>query len=222
MKARARLAALVSGRGRNLQALIAAQAGGRIKADWVLVASNRADAAALDHARHAGIAVAVVPHQDYPGREAFDDALAQALRVQAPDIIVMAGFMRVLGAAFVNEFAGRMLNIHPSLLPRYPGLHTHRRALEAGDAEHGATVHFVTADLDGGPAVIQGRLSLRRDDEAEAVAQRVLEQVELKIYPQAVAWMAQGDLCLEGGEVRFRGRTLAQPLTLDDLEEGFR
>jgi phosphoribosylglycinamide formyltransferase-1 len=219
---RPRLAVLISGRGRNLQALLAAQRDGRIAADFAGVISNRADAAGLACARDAGVPAEVVPHYDYPARAAFDAALAQALRRLQPDIVALAGFMRILGEDFVQEFAGRLLNIHPSLLPKYPGLDTHRRALEAGDAEHGATVHFVTAALDGGPRVIQGRFGVRPEDDAETLARRTLEEVELKIYPQAVAWMAGGVLKLEGGAALLRGRPLQQPVTLDALEDGFR
>ncbi|MDR3415984.1 MAG: phosphoribosylglycinamide formyltransferase [Nevskia sp.] len=219
---RPRLAVLISGRGRNLQALIEAQRDGRIPAEFAGVLSNRADAEGLLRARAAGIPAVSVPHRDYPTRAAFDTALAQSLRALHPDIVALAGFMRILGDAFVQEFEGRMLNIHPSLLPKYPGLDTHRRALEAGDAEHGATVHFVTPALDGGPAVIQGRFRVQPDDDAERLAQRVLEEVELKIYPQAVAWMARGELMLRDGAALLCGHRLQQPVTLQDLEEAFR
>lgn len=216
------LLVLISGRGRNLQALIEAQREGRIPAQFAAVVSNRADAAGLEHARSAGIPVEVLPHTQFKDRAAFDAALAALLRRFQPDIVALAGFMRILTDGFVREFEGRMLNIHPSLLPRYPGLDTHRRALEAGDAEHGATVHFVTPTLDSGPPVIQGRLSLQPDDDAVSLAERLMRQVELKIYPQAVAWMARGELKLEGGAAWLRGRRLEQPATLDDLEEAFR
>jgi phosphoribosylglycinamide formyltransferase-1 len=216
------LVALISGRGRNLQALIEAQRDGRIPARFAAVISNRADALGLDHARAAGVPVEVLPHAQFKDRAAFDTALAGLLRRHRPDVIALAGFMRILTDDFVREFEGRMLNIHPSLLPKYAGLDTHRRALEAGDAEHGATVHFVTPTLDSGPAVIQGRFSLRPEDDAERLAERVMEEVELKIYPQAVAWMARGELKLEGGAAWLRGRRLEQPATLQDLEEAFR
>lgn len=219
---RARLAVLVSGRGRNLRALQAACADGRIAADPVLVISNDVTAPALDFSRRAGIETAALAHRDYATREAFDAALARRLRAAQPDIVALAGFMRVLGTDLVEEYAGRMLNIHPSLLPKYPGLHTHRRALGAGDAEHGATVHFVTGELDGGPRIVQGRLPIRLGEDEDALAARVLECIELKIYPQAVAWMARGDLRCEAGRAVFRGRALDEPLVLDDLEDLFR
>lgn len=226
MSTRARLAVLISGRGRNLEALLAAVADGRIGAEAAVVISNRADAGGLDYAQAAGVPTAVVPHTAYASRAEFDVALAAELRRHAPDIVALAGFMRILGRDFVAEFQGRMLNIHPSLLPRHAGLDTHRRALEAGDAQHGATVHYVTEALDGGPPVIQGAFKLRGEDEPvmwtpEALAQAVLERIELKIYPQAVAWMARGDLRLAGAHAEFRGRPLSSPLALSDLEDAF-
>jgi phosphoribosylglycinamide formyltransferase-1 len=217
-----RLVVLISGRGRNLQALIEAQRDGRIPAQFAAVVSNRADAAGLDYARAAGIPAEVLPHTQFKDRAAFDAALAALLRRHQPDVVALAGFMRILTDDFVRGFEGRMLNIHPSLLPKHAGLDTHRRALEAGDAEHGATVHFVTPTLDSGPAVIQGRFSLRADDDAQRLAERVMEEIELKIYPQAVAWMARGELVLKDGAAWLRGRRLESPATLDDLEEGFR
>lgn len=217
-----RLVVLISGRGRNLQALVEAQRSGRIPAAFAGVVSNRADAAGLEHARAAGIQAEVLPHAQFKDRAAFDAALAQVLRRLQPDIVALAGFMRILTDDFVREFEGRMLNIHPSLLPKYPGLDTHRRALEAGDAEHGATVHFVTPTLDSGPAVIQGRFSPRPEDDAESLARRTMEEIELKIYPQAVAWMARGELRLDRGAAVLRGQRLQQPATLADLEDAFR
>lgn len=218
----ARLAVVISGRGRNLEALIAATRDGRIAADLTAVISNRDDAPGLFCARAAGIPVLIVPHTAYRQRHEFETALAVALREQRPDIVTLAGFMRILGGALVAEFEGRMLNIHPSLLPRHRGLDTHRRVLAAGDAEHGATVHFVTPQLDGGPAVIQGRFSVEAHDDAETLAERVLNRVELKIYPQAVAWLARGELRLEDGIVWRRDTPLRQPLSLQDLEPEFR
>ncbi|MBL6751673.1 MAG: phosphoribosylglycinamide formyltransferase [Nevskia sp.] len=217
-----RLVVLVSGRGRNLQALIERQRAGLIPARIAAVVSNRADAAALGIAAEAGIATQVVPHAGFAERADFDRALAAVLREQQPDIVALAGFMRVLGDAFVREFEGRMLNVHPSLLPLHPGLDTHGAVLRAGEAEHGATVHFVIPEVDRGARVIQGRLSVRPEDDAQSLAMRVLEQIELKIYPQALAWMARGELALAGGAVVWRGRRLRQPLTMDDLEDPFK
>lgn len=216
-----RLVILISGRGRNAEALIEAVRDGRIEADLAAVISNRADAAGLAIAADAGVKTIVLPHKDFPSREAFDRALGDRLRSLTPDIVALAGFMRVLGDDFVREFQGRLLNVHPSLLPKFPGLSTHQRALDAGEPEHGATVHYVTPQLDGGPAIIQGRLSVRPDDDADRLAARVLEEIELKIYPQAVAWMARGELSLQGDRVWFRGAPLRQPMTLVDLENDF-
>jgi phosphoribosylglycinamide formyltransferase-1 len=164
----------------------------------------------------------VIPHGEFPAREQFEQVLARAVRRHQPDIVVLAGFMRVLGGAFIEEFHGRLVNIHPSLLPKYPGLKTHERALAAGDAEHGASVHFVTQEVDGGPVIIQGRFSVRGDDTPETLARRVMQEVEIKIYPQAAAWLARGALRLEGGRVTFDGKPLAKPLSMQDLEPEFR
>jgi len=205
-----------------MEALHRACVDGRIPADVVAVVSNRRDAPALAYAARSGLHAVALTHGDFSSRDAYDAALAATLRELQPDIIAMAGFMRVVGAAFIAEFRGRMLNIHPSLLPRYPGLHTHRRALDAGDAEHGATVHFVTEQLDGGPRLIQAALSVKADDDEESLADRVLQQVELKIYLQAVAWMARGDVKLVGDQVQWHGQPLQAPLGARELEDAFR
>lgn len=218
----ARIAVLISGRGRNLQALAQACADGHIPGRIAVVLSSRADAAGLDYARHYGIEAAVLSHRDYPDRASYDRALMAALDRHAPDVVVLAGFMRILTPTFVAHYRGRLLNIHPSLLPRYPGLDTHRRALEAGDAEHGATVHFVTEELDGGPAIIQGQLNVHAQDTEGSLADRVMNEIELKIYPQALAWFARGEVVLDGDAVRFGGRRLDAPLGLDDIEAAFR
>lgn len=217
-----RIAVLISGQGRNLQAILDAVSAGKIPARMACVASNRADAPGLERARAAAVPVAVVPHADYSDRTAFDTALAAALGPYRPDIIALAGFMRVLGDGFIRAHRGRMVNIHPSLLPKYRGLHTHRRALAAGDREHGASVHFVTEDLDGGPVAIQGRFSVNPDDNEQTLAERTMREAELKIFPQSLAWMARGELAYAGGAALFRGRPLAAPLTLNDLEPEFR
>lgn len=219
---RARLAVLISGRGRNLHALIAAVQDGRIDAEIATVISNCRDAEGLAFARDAGIATEILPHAEFADRRTFDTALAERLRWHAPDIVALAGFMRVLGEDFVTEFCGRMLNIHPSLLPKYAGLHTHRRALAAHDDEHGATVHFVTSELDGGAPVIQGRLPIKADDCEAQLAERVLNEIELKIYPQAVAWMARGELQLVDNAAIYKGQRLDRALGMDQLEEAFR
>ena len=213
---------LISGQGRNLQALIEAQQAGHLNGRIAAVVSNKADAGGLVRAREAGILTEVVPHIDYADRSVFDTALAAVIERHHPDIVVMAGFMRVVGDDFTRRFRGRMLNIHPSLLPKYPGLKTHQRALEAGDTEHGATVHFVTEELDGGAAVIQGRLSVEAQDTAQTLGERVMRDIEVKIYPQAVNWVAKGELKLQNEQVWFRGQRRTTPLSLDDLDVEFR
>jgi len=216
-----RIVVLISGNGRNLQALLDAAAAGRLGGQIVAVISNKAGAYGLERARAAGVPAVVVPHTAYASREAFDAALAAAIETYRPDIVAMAGFMRVVGDAFVRQFRGRMLNIHPSLLPRHPGLKTHQKVLDEGDRAHGATVHFVTEELDGGPCIIQGQFSVRPEDTTDILAERVMQDVELKIYPQAVAWMARDELSLQGDQAWFRGQPLQLPLTLVDLEAQF-
>lgn len=217
-----RVAVLISGEGRNLQAILDAIGDGRIAATAAGVISNRPDAAGLERARRSGVPAQVIDHTTFAQRADFDAALARALDALRPDAVALAGFMRVLGNDFIHRFAGRLVNIHPSLLPKYTGLHTHRRVLAAGDTEHGGSVHFVTEELDGGPVAIQGRFSVQPQDNEQTLAERVMRDVELKIYPQALAWMARGELKLAGGRVQFRGRTLDAPLTLADLEPAFR
>lgn len=217
----ARLCVLVSGRGRNLRALQAACADGRIRGRIVRVVSNRPDAAGLAYAQEQGIECAVVNHRSYASRAAFDTALCAAVTASEPDWVVLAGFMRVLGPEFVGHFSGRMLNIHPSLLPRHRGLHTHRAALEAGDSLHGASVHFVTDELDGGPVIVQGACSVHPEDTESTLAERVMSEVELRIYPQAVAWACADRLSCRDGSVYFDGARRATPLDMTALEEGF-
>jgi phosphoribosylglycinamide formyltransferase-1 len=189
---------LISGRGSNMQALI--DAGIPVSA----VISNRPDAAGLGIAAGRGIATTAVDHRAHAGREAFDAALAAEIERHSPRLVAMAGFMRVLTPAFVGRYAGRLLNIHPSLLPAFPGLHTHERALQAGVKVHGCTVHLVTADLDHGPIVAQAAVPVRPGDDAAALAARVLKQ-EHVIYPRAVRWFLDGRIDLAGGAVRVRG-----------------
>jgi phosphoribosylglycinamide formyltransferase 1 len=205
---------LVSGRGSNLRAIEARISAGELPARILAVLSDREDAAALAWASERGLATRAVPHRQYADRAAFDAALGDVIARYAPALVVLAGFMRILGAPLVERFAGRMLNIHPSLLPKYPGLHTHRRVLEAGDAEHGASVHFVTTELDGGPVVLQARVPVLPGDDEAMLAQRVLVQ-EHRIYPLAIRWFAEGRLRFDGGVVRFDGRPLAAPLLVD-------
>ncbi len=214
---RCRIVVLISGGGSNLQALIDSCREGRVHGEIVAVISNRADAGGLARAQVVGIPAQVIDHRDFAGREAFDAALAQAIERFAPDLVVLAGFMRILTAAFVARYQGRMLNIHPSLLPRFSGLHTHRRALESGDTEHGASVHWVTEDLDGGPVIIQARVAVHADHTAETLAADVLAR-EHVIYPLAVDWFCTGRLTLEGGQALLDGQPLSVPLDLDTLQ----
>ena len=205
---------LVSGRGSNLRAIDARIAAGDLPARILAVLSDREDAAALSWAAERGLATGAVPQRQYADRAAFDAALGNVIAGYAPALVVLAGFMRILSSPLVERFAGRMLNIHPSLLPKYPGLHTHRRVLEAGDAEHGASVHFVTTELDGGPVVLQARVPVLPGDDEAMLAQRVLVQ-EHRIYPLAIRWFAEGRLRVDGGVVRFDGRPLAAPLLVN-------
>ncbi|CAM3839080.1 Phosphoribosylglycinamide formyltransferase [compost metagenome] len=199
---------LLSGTGSNLQALIDSTRTGDSPVRICAVISNRADAYGLQRAKDAGIATAVLDHKAFDGREAFDTALVELIDGYQPQLVVLAGFMRILSAGFVRHYQGRLLNIHPSLLPKYKGLHTHQRALEAGDAEHGCSVHFVTEELDGGPLVVQAVIPVELDDTPERLAQRVHSQEHL-IYPLAVRWFAEGRLRLGEHGALLDGQPLA-------------
>lgn len=196
---------LISGRGTNMRAIVDAGLPLRIAA----VVSNSADAAGLAYAAERGIATSVVEHGAFASRDAFDEALARRIDEYAPDLVVLAGFMRILGDAFVRHYEGRLINIHPSLLPAFPGLHTHRRALEQGVKIHGCTVHFVTAQLDHGPVIIQAAVPVLPEDDEDTLAGRVLRQ-EHRIYPLAVRWFAEGRLVIENGVVRVQGSDASQ------------
>jgi phosphoribosylglycinamide formyltransferase 1 len=199
----ARITILISGRGSNMTAVIDAAADGRIHGAVTHVISNRPDAPGLDIARRRGIAVTVVDHHAFASRAEFDAALAQAIDRGEPDLIVLAGFMRILGAEFVKRYEGRMLNIHPSLLPAYPGTQTHRRVLDDRGMRHGCTVHFVTVDVDGGPIVAQAEVPVMEGDDPDTLAARVLAQ-EHRLLPEAVAWFCAGRIAIEDGRVRVR------------------
>jgi phosphoribosylglycinamide formyltransferase 1 len=190
-----RLAILISGRGSNLQAFIDACNSGELAAQISLVISNNPQAEGLQRAARAGLATRCIDHRDYHSREEFDRALVHELHAHAVDMVVLAGFMRILTPVLIEPFIGRLLNIHPSLLPKYPGLHTHQRALDNRDSEAGATVHFVTQELDGGPPVLQGSVPVLPDDTADTLAARV-STLEHIIYPLAVRWYLQGRLAL--------------------------
>jgi len=198
---------LISGSGSNLQALIDSIANDGNPARIAAVISNRADAYGLERARQAGIATRVLDHKQFDGREAFDAALVEAIDGFDPQLVVLAGFMRILTPGFVNHYTGRLLNIHPSLLPKYKGLHTHQRALEAGDSEHGCSVHFVTEELDGGPLVVQAVVPVESGDTPESLAQRVHSQ-EHHIYPLAMRWFAEGRLRLGASGAQLDGKDL--------------
>ncbi|WP_106803012.1 phosphoribosylglycinamide formyltransferase [Pseudomonas sp. S5D5] len=199
---------LLSGTGSNLQALIDSTRTGDSPVRIAAVISNRSDAYGLQRARDAGIETRSLDHKAFEGREAFDSALVDLIDAFNPKLVVLAGFMRILSANFVRHYEGRLLNIHPSLLPKYKGMHTHQRALDAGDSEHGCSVHFVTEELDGGPLVVQAVVPVESDDSAQTLAQRVHTQ-EHRIYPLAVRWFAEGRLILGDQGALLDGQLLA-------------
>lgn len=206
-----RLVVLISGSGSNLQAFIDRIDDGTLPATIAAVISNRPGVAGLERATRAGIATQVVDHRGYPDRESFDAALADAVDAHRPDAVILAGFMRILTPAFVRRFHGRLLNVHPSLLPKYPGLDTHARAIAAGDAVHGSSVHFVTEELDGGPVVAQACVPVLPGDSADTLRARV-QQAEHRLYPQVVSWLADGRLQLQASGVTLDGKPLARPV----------
>jgi phosphoribosylglycinamide formyltransferase 1 len=205
------LAILISGRGSNMVAIARACFAGQINARARVVISDRPAVAGLAAASDLGIEALTVPWPGASDREGFERTLGETLDARQPQLIVLAGFMRILSPHFVARYAGRMLNIHPSLLPRYTGLHTHRRALEAMDKEHGASVHFVTAELDGGPVVLQSRVPILPGDTEAALAARV-QATEHIIYPKVIGMVADGRLTWDQGRVRLDGKMLAAPL----------
>ena len=206
-----RLAVLVSGHGSNLQALIDAWQQGKIQGEFVGVISNVPDAYALERAKRAGIRQQLIDHRDYKGREAFEAAVTQTLQSWQADVIILAGFMRVLTAGFVNRFSGQLINIHPSLLPAYKGLHTHQRVLNTGDKYHGCTVHYVTPELDSGAAIAQSILSVSSHDSAITLANKV-HVLEHELYPRIVAWIAAGRVALLGNQAYLDGQALVEPV----------
>lgn len=210
------LVILISGRGSNMQAILERAANGALPVDIRAVISNRPEASGLETARAAGLHTETVDHRDYASREDYDRALQAAIDRQAPELVVLAGFMRILTPGFVRHFQGRLLNIHPSLLPAFRGLHTHRRALEAGVAEHGASVHFVTEELDGGPVIAQIPVPVRPGDTEADLARRVLEQ-EHRLYPTVIGWFATGRLRYRDGAAWLDGRPLPEPQRLDTV-----
>lgn len=197
---------LISGRGSNMQAILEATRTGVIPAEVRAVISSRPEAAGLKIAQAANIPTQVVSHRDYQTREAFDEALAHFIDRHEPQLVVLAGFMRILTANFIRRYQGLLINIHPSLLPRFPGLHTHERVIEAGHLQHGATVHFVTTDVDAGPIIAQAAVPVMPNDTSESLAARVLEQ-EHRIYPLAIRWFIEGRLTIRAGRVLLDGAT---------------
>jgi phosphoribosylglycinamide formyltransferase 1 len=208
---------LISGRGSNMRALIERSHAADAAYFVAAVLSDLADAGGLEVARQLGVEARAVPRPAGSERAAYDRMLAAAIAEYSPSLIVLAGFMRILTAPFVERFAGRILNVHPSLLPKYAGLHTHRRALEAREAEHGVTVHFVTEQLDGGPPVLQARVPILPGDTESTLSQRVLAQEHI-IYPLAVNWFCQGRLRCEAGKAQLDGRPLIEPVQIADVE----
>jgi phosphoribosylglycinamide formyltransferase-1 len=208
---RPRLVVLISGSGSNLQAIMDAIDAGRLKAAIVAVISNKAEAYGLQRAADAGIPAEILDHTQFAGREAFDQALLQKIDSFRPNLIVLAGFMRILTPAFVQHYTGRMLNIHPSLLPLYKGIHTHDRVLADGAREHGVSVHFVTPELDGGPVIMQAKVPVLPSDTVASLASRVQVQEHI-IYPCVVQWFVEGRLKLEGNQVLLDGNVLTRPV----------
>lgn len=204
------LAVLISGRGSNMLAIAAACASGRIQARVALVIADRADAPGLEAARRQGLATRVVSPREFADRAAFEQALAAAIEASAARLVVLAGFMKILSPSFVQRFQGAMLNIHPSLLPRHRGLHTHERVLAAQESTHGASVHFVTPELDAGPLVLQAQVPVLPGDTVERLSARVQQQEHI-IYPEAIGWIAAGRLTLVYGRPWLDGQPLSEP-----------
>ena len=212
-----KLVVLISGSGSNLQSFIDQSQDGRLPAQIACVVSNRPEAKGLDRAQKAGIETCVIDHKAFDSREAFDAALADQIDQFTPDLVILAGFMRILTPEFVARFEGRMMNIHPSLLPKYPGLHTHQRAIDAGDSHAGATVHFVTAELDGGPPVLQAEVAINDGDDAATLAANTLV-FEHQIYPLAARWYVEKRLVLKADGAYLDGDKLpASGVTFNSL-----
>lgn len=207
-------AILISGSGTNLQSFIDRAAAGRVELDLAVVFSNRPGAYGLDRAESARIATACIEHGDYDDRESFDRAVAAKLDEYQPELLILAGFMRILSPWFVGHYAGRVLNIHPALLPAYPGLDTHQRVLDAGETWHGSSVHFVTEELDGGPVILQGKLAVDSHETADELCSRI-QAIEHEIYPEAANWFGQGRLEFRDGAAWLDGERLENPVVMD-------
>ena len=206
-----RTAILISGSGTNLQAFIDRVTGGDLDLELSIVFSNKPDAFGLERARRAGIPTECIEHRRFPSREMFDRAVAAVLDAYEPELIILAGFMRILSPWFVAHYEGRILNIHPALLPRYPGLDTHQRVLDAGDEWHGSTVHFVTPELDAGPRILQGRLRVNPNESAEELQHRV-QAIEHQIYPEAASLVGSGKVAFSDGLTLIDGQVADGPV----------
>lgn len=211
MATRCKTAILISGSGTNLQAFIDRVTAGELDLELSVVLSNSAEAFGLVRAQNAGIPTACIAHGQFRDRVSFDRAMAEKLDEWQPDLLVLAGFMRILGAGFVERYAGKILNIHPALLPAYPGLDTHQRVLDAGDKWHGSTVHFVTEELDGGPRILQGRLPVIAGTSATQLAKRV-QAIEHQIYPEAAGWVGEGRVEYQNGKTWIDGASADEPI----------
>jgi len=207
-------AILVSGSGTNLQSFIDQVADKRLDLDIAIVFSNRSDAYGLTRAKNAGLRTVCIEHGDFEDRETFDRAVAAALDTFEAELIILAGFMRILSPWFVQHFKGRILNVHPALLPRFPGLHTHARVLQAGDTHHGSTIHFVTEELDGGPGILAGRIAITPGETANELQARV-QAVEHQIYPQAAQLFATGRITYKDGDAWMDGQILDSPVIVE-------
>lgn len=209
-----KIAVLISGSGSNLQAIMNAISAGNLPAEIVGVLSNKADAYGLVRAQNANIPTSVISHKEFADRESFDGAMIEQIDQWQPDVVVLAGFMRILTEGFVNHYLGRLLNIHPSLLPKYKGLHTHQRAMEAGDKEHGCSVHFVSPELDGGPVIAQAIVPILADDTEAALTERV-HKSEHHIYPQVLIWLATKEIAFDNTKgILYKSLPLPSPLQL--------
>ena len=221
MSGRCKTAVLISGSGTNLQAFIDAVRDGSLHLELSVVLSNKPGAFGLQRARDAGIPTACIEHGRYADRETFDRAVTAKLDEWQPDLLVLAGFMRILSAGFVDHYAGRILNIHPALLPAYPGLDTHQRVLDAGDKWHGSTVHFVTEELDGGPRILQGRLPVVAGESSGQLAARV-QTIEHQIYPEAAGWVGEGRVEFREGRTWIDGAVADEPIVQTFDRQGSR
>jgi len=215
-QAKTRAVVLISGSGSNLQAFIDQVTTKQLELDISLVISNKSDAYGLKRAENAGIESDCINHRDYSSRLEFDQALMARIDQAKPDIVILAGFMRILTSDFVNHYTGRLVNIHPSLLPKYPGVDTHQRAIDAGDKWHGASIHFVVPEVDAGPVILQGQLAINSDDTPETLQQRI-HKIEHKLYPLAVKWFSEGRLSEQDGQILLDGETSVKQLQTFDL-----